>query len=367
MANLTLGVEEELMLIDPETLELSNKTESFHAEAGEIHGENLKAEFHAACIEIVTDVCGSVDEVFSELSRHRQDVIRLATKHNLLVGAAGTHPSTHWKDVNLTEGKRYGEILDRLQDLARANLIYGMHCHIGIDDPEARIQVMNAARYFLPHLLALSCSSPLWQGKMTGHRSIRSHIFKRFPRTGVPDYYGDYDEYRRFVELLVKTKCIDNAKMIYWDIRPHPFFDTVEFRVCDTPTRVEETAAIAALLQAIVHKLLNLYENNLGHRLYRRALIAENVYRAARWGLDGHLIDFQKAKEVPTRDAIRDLCRFLKDDFAALGSERWVEVIERILEGGNSAQRQLARFEETHDTKTATQGIIDETHEGLMS
>ena len=365
MAKLTLGVEEELMLIDPDTLELSNNTESFHKEAGELHGENLKAEFHAACVEIVTDVCESVDQVYEDISRHRRDVMNLAAKHNLLIGAAGTHPSTHWKDVSLTEGKRYGEILDRLQDIARANLIYGMHCHVGIADKEAQIQVMNAARYFLPHLLALSCSSPLWQGKMTGHRSIRSHIFKRFPRTGVPDYYGDYEEYRRFVELLVKTNCIDNAKMIYWDIRPHPFFPTVEFRICDTPTRTDETVAIAALLQAIVHKLLNLYENNLGHRLYRRALIAENVYRAARWGLDGTLIDFQKAKEVPTRDAIRDLCRFLKDDFAALGSTKWIEVIERILETGNSAQRQLARFEAEGNPRAATRGIIDETIEGL--
>ena len=251
--------------------------------------------------------------------------------------------------------------------MARANLIYGMHCHVGIDDPEARIQVMNAARYFLPHLLALSCSSPLWQGKDTGHRSIRSHIFKRFPRTGVPDYYGDYDEYRRFVELLVKTGCIDNAKMIYWDIRPHPFFNTVEFRVCDAPTRVEETVAIAALLQAIVHKLLKLYESNLGHRLYRRALIAENVYRAARWGLDGKLIDFQKAREIPAREAIRDLCSFLKDDFRELGSERWLEVIEGILEGGNSAQRQLRRVGPDGETDAVIRGIIEETCEGLES
>lgn len=365
MADLTLGVEEELMLIDPATLELSNETDPFHLEAGEIYGENLKAEFHAACIEIVTDVCDDVGELKAQLGMMRANVIKLAEKHGVLIGAAGTHPTTHWKSVNLTAGQRYSQILDRMQDLARANLIYGLHCHVGIEDPEARIHVMNAARYFLPHLLALSCSSPFWQASATGHRSIRSHIFRRFPRTGVPDYFGSYEEYTRFVNLLVKTGCIDNAKMIYWDIRPHPFFPTVEFRIFDIPSRMGETIAIVALLQAIVRKLLLLYQNNLGHRLYRRALIAENVYRAARWGLDGSLIDFQKAREVPTRVAIRELCEFLREDFQALGSESQIEVINAILEDGNSAIRQLRRFEETGDMTEVVKGIIADTAEGL--
>ncbi len=365
MADLTIGVEEELMLIDPTTLELSNKTDSFHVEAEKTHGENLKAEFHSACIEIVTDVCADIDQLGSELRKMRRSVLDLATKHDVLIGAAGTHPTTHWKAVNLTVGKRYSQILDRMQDLARANLIYGLHCHVGIEDPEARIHVMNAARYFLPHLLALACSSPFWQGGSTGHRSIRTHIFRRFPRTGVPDYFGSHEEYTRFVNLLVKTGCIDNAKMIYWDIRPHPFYPTVEFRIFDTPSRVDETVAIVSVLQAIVRKLLLLYQNNLGHRLYRRALIAENVYRAARWGLDGSLIDFQKAKEVPTRVAIRELCEFLREDMDALGSLDQLDVIYRILEEGNSAVRQLKRFEESGDMKTVVRGIIDDTKIGL--
>lgn len=367
MAPLTLGIEEEYMIVDPETKELSSLTKELLAEAGEIYGENMKAEFHACVVEIVSDVCQDLDELERELLKHRRSVIELADKYGLLVGAAGTHPTTHWKDVDLTEGgERYSRILDNLQDIARANLIYGMHCHVGIEDPETRVHIMNAARYFLPHLLALSCSSPFWQGKATGHRSTRTHIFKRFPRTGVPDYFNSHSEYTRFVDLLVKTGCIDNAKMIYWDIRPHPFFPTIEFRICDTPTRVTESLAIVSLLQAVVHKLVTLHEANMGYRLYRRALIAENVYRAARYGLDGKLIDFQRSIEIPTRDVIRELCEFLRPDFEALGTARYIDVIHGILENGNSAQRQLRKFEENGDASAVTDQIIAETREGVI-
>ncbi|MEE9394600.1 MAG: carboxylate-amine ligase [Planctomycetota bacterium] len=366
MSQLKIGIEEEYMLVDPKTLGLSNHTEQFLSAADARHTDNMKAEFHTAVVEIVTDPCADVAEAKEQLTRHRRAVIELAEEHGLGLAAAGTHPTTHWKDVKISGGERYAKILYNLQDIARANLIYGMHCHVEILDPEARIQVMNAARYFLPHLLALSGSSPFWQGKPTGHMSTRSHIFKRFPRTGIPDYFNNDDEFRRYVDLLVTTGCIDNAKMIYWDIRPHPFFPTVEFRICDTPTKVEETLAIVSLLQAIVHKLLMLYEANLGYRLYRRALINENVYRAARYGLEGKLIDFQKKKEIPTVDVIRDLLAFLADDMRQLGTLHYVEVIEDMLVNGNSAQRQLARFKETNDPKDVIRLILEETKVGVI-
>ena len=365
MARLTLGVEEEYMLIDPKTLELSSETGVLLEEGQRIHGENMKAEFHSAVAEVVTGVCESVDDVRRDLVAMRGSMFELADKYDLAVAAAGTHPTTHWKDVRLTEGPRYSRILDNLQDLARANLIYGMHCHVGIDDFETRVQVMNAARYFLPHMLALSCSSPFWQGKATGHMSTRTHIFKRFPRTGVPDYFANQFEYERYVDLLVTTGCIDNAKMIYWDIRPHPFLPTIEFRCCDTPTRLDESLAIVALTQAVVHKLLRLYEANMGYRLYRRALINENVYRAARYGVEGRLIDFRKRREVPTRDALLELCDFLAEDFAALGTTKYIESIVHIAEHGNSASRQLRRFDETGDAREVTRQLIEETREGV--
>lgn len=365
MANLTLGVEEEYMIIDPKTLELSSETGAMLGEAEDVWGDNVKPEFHTAVVEVITDVCADLNELGDHLRGLRRNVISIAEKHNLLIGAAGTHPCTHWKDVVLTSSPRYSRILHNLQDIARANLIYGMHCHVGIEDPEARIHVMNASRYFLPHFLALSSSSPFWQGKATGHMSTRTHIFKRFPRTGVPDYFDDHDEFLRYVDLLVKTGCIDNAKMIYWDIRPHPFYPTVEFRVCDVPTKVDETLAIVAFVQAVVHKLLDLFENNLGHRLYRRALINENVYRAARWGLTGNFIDFQKRVERPSADVILEVCEFLRPDFQECGTEDYIEVIRDMVKGGTSAQRQIARFEETNSASRVTELIIEETSLGL--
>ena len=365
MPDLTLGVEEEYMIIDPKSLELSSETGAMLGEAEDAWGDNVKPEFHTAVVEVITDVCADLDELGDHLRDLRRKVIGIAEKHDLLIGAAGTHPSTHWKDVVLTSSPRYSRILNNLQDIARANLIYGMHCHVGIEDPEARIHIMNAARYFLPHFLALSSSSPMWQGKPTGHMSTRTHIFKRFPRTGVPDYFADHDEYLRYVDLLVKTGSIDNAKMIYWDIRPHPFYPTIEFRVCDVPTRVEETLGIVAFFQAVVHKLLDLYQNDLGHRLYRRALINENVYRAARYGLTGNFIDFQKRIERPSADVILEVCEFLRPDFQECGTEDYIEVIEALVRGGSSAQRQIACFETHNDAARVTQQIIEETSEGL--
>ncbi|MEZ6195743.1 MAG: carboxylate-amine ligase [Planctomycetota bacterium] len=365
MSQLRIGVEEEFMLLDAKTLELSNDTAAFLQEADADYPDNVKAEFHASVVEIVTDPCPDVQTAREQLGRHRKSVIELAKKHGLLVAAAGTHPTTHWKDVKITEGVRYSRILDNLQDLARANLIYGMHCHVEIPEPDARIHVMNAARFFLPHLLALSTSSAFWQGKPTGHMSTRNHVFKRFPRTGVPDYFADHSEYARFVDLLVETNTIDNAKMIYWDIRPHPFYPTVEFRICDTPTRVDETVAIVAVLQAIVHKLLALYRNNLGYRLFRRALIAENVYRAARWGVEGQLIDFQGKREVSMKDAIRELLEFLEPDFCALGTLEYASAIERMLEEGTSARRQLDCYAKTKDAADVTRMLVEDTTTGI--
>ena len=254
-----------------------------------------------------------------------------------------------------------------LQDVARANLIYGLHVHVGLPDREEAIAVFNQARYFLPHLLALSTSSPFFNGRKSGLKSTRTLMFKRLPRTGIPEAFASYGELERFVSTLVKTGCIDDARRIWWDIRPHPKFSTLEFRICDTPTRIDETCAIVALLQAVVRKLTLLYEHNMGYRLYRRALIAENVYRAARYGVEGKLIDFQKAVEVPTARVILELCEFLRDDFEALGTLRYIEVIREIIERGNSARRQLDCFARSTDgPRAVTRQIIEETREGVI-
>jgi carboxylate-amine ligase len=250
--------------------------------------------------------------------------------------------------------------------VARANLIFGLHVHIGVEDPETRIHLMNAARYFLPHIMALSTNSPFWLGMDTGLKSYRCKVFDKFPRTNIPDYFPSWGEYENFVKLLIKTNCIDNAKKIWWDIRPHPHFPTLEFRICDVPMRADETIAITALIQATIAKLYKLHEANQGFRLYRRALIMENKWRAARYGLDGKMVDFGKQIEVPVRDLIHEYLNFVDDVVDGLGSRKQIQYIHRILEYGTGADRQLRIFQETGDLKKVVDYIVYETEAELF-
>jgi carboxylate-amine ligase len=249
--------------------------------------------------------------------------------------------------------------------VARSLLIFGLHVHVGIIDRERQIHIMNAARYFLPHVLALTTSSPFWLGINTGLKSYRSEVFKKFPRTDIPDHFDSYASFQRYIKLLLDTNCISNPRKIWWDVRPHPVFETLEFRVCDIPTRVDDTIAIAALFQAIVAKLDKLIEKNLGFRLYRRALIQENKWRAVRWGLEGKMIDFGKQKEVPVRDLILELLEFVDDVLDDLGSRKEVEHIHTILERGTSADEQLQVFAETNDLKAVVDRLIERTKENV--
>jgi carboxylate-amine ligase len=224
---------------------------------------------------------------------------------------------------------------------------------------------MNAARYFLPHIFALSTNSPFWLGRNTGFKSYRSKVFDRFPRTGIPDYFGSIAEYDNYVKLLVKTKCIDDAKKIWWDIRAHPYFNTLEFRVCDIPMRVDETICLAAIMQAVVAKLHKLIKQNLGFRIYRRALIAENKWRASRYGIHGKLIDFGKQEEVDFRKLVDELLEFIDDVVDQLGTREEIKYVYKILEMGTGADRQLKVYEQSGDTKSVVDYIIEETHVGL--
>jgi carboxylate-amine ligase len=234
-----------------------------------------------------------------------------------------------------------------------------------VEDRETAIQLMNGARYFLPHLLALSANSPLCLGMDTGFQSYRCKVFERFPRTNIPDLYQSWSEFEDYVNLLIHTNCIDNAKKIWWDIRPHPHYPTLEFRVCDMPMRLEETICIAAVCQAVIAKLYRLHEQNLSFRHYNRALIMENKWRAARYGLDGKIIDFGKQIEVPARDLMHELMEFVSDVVAELGSIDEVGYIRQILERGNGATRQLRVYQETNDLKRVVDYMIEETEHGL--
>src|SRR2546423_316430 len=286
----TLGIEEEFQIVDLQTRELRSHVAEILEEGKMLLGEQIKPEMIQSMVEVGTGICRNIQEARTDITRLRSVIAGLAKKNGLVIVAASTHPISRWQDQKIFDDERYELLVQELQTVARSLLIFGLHVHVGVEDREAAIHIMNAARYFLPHVLALSTSSPFWLGHNTGLKSYRCEVFKQFPRTDIPDYFSSASEYESYVNLLVKTGCIDNGKKIWWDVRPHPFFPTLEFRICDIPSRIDETIAIAALFQAIVAKLYKLLRQNLGFRLYRRTLIEENKWRAVRYGLDGKLI-----------------------------------------------------------------------------
>ena len=362
----TLGIEEEYQTVDPETRDLRSHIHAEIIEKGKLLlQERVKAEMHQSVVEVGTSVCATIKDAKEEVKKLRRDMIRLAKENGLRLASAATHPFADWRAQEIYPDERYKNIVEDMQLVARANLIFGLHVHIGIEDREIAIQLMNHARYFLPHILALSANSPFWLGMDTGLKSYRCKVFDKFPRTNIPDYFPSYGEYENFVKLLIKTGCIDNAKKIWWDIRPHPFFSTLEFRVCDIPMRVDETIALAALMQATLAKLYKLHAANQGFRLYRRALVMENKWRAARYGINGKMIDWGKQKEVPIRDLILEYLDFVDDVVDELDSREEINYIRQILETGNGADRQLRVFEQTGDLKKVVDYIIEETEVGL--
>ena len=362
----TLGIEEEFQTVDPVTRDLRSHIQSQIIAQGKMRlQERVKPEMHGSVVEVGTGICHTIAEARGEVCELRRNMVRLAEENNLRLAAAGTHPFADWKAQEIFPDDRYRVIVEDMQQVARANLIFGLHVHIGIEDRETTIQLMNAARYFLPHILALSVNSPFWKGYNTGLKSYRCKVFDKFPRTNIPDYFQSYGEYENFVNLLIKTHCIDNAKKIWWDLRPHPFFGTLEFRICDIPMRADETIALAALMQAVVVKLYNLYSVNMGFRLYRRALLMENKWRASRYGTEGKLIDFGRQEELPARELIGELLEFVDDVVDGLGSRKEVEYVRQILEMGTGAERQLRVFEKTGDIKAVVDYIIEETKFGL--
>jgi carboxylate-amine ligase len=282
------------------------------------------------------------------------------------VAAAGTHPFSSWIDQVISPGERYQHIVEEMGQLARSLLIFGMHVHIAMPDKQTTIDMMNMVRYFLPHLLALSTSSPFWMGRNTGLKSFRTTVFRRFPRTGIPEVFESWSEYENFINLLVKLNCIDTGKKIWWDVRPHPAYGTLEFRMFDTATRVEEAVAIAALTQAIVVKLHRLYTRNQSWRIYRRALIEENKWRAARYGIEGKLIDFGREAEVPMRELMLELMELIDDVVDDLGSRSAVEYIHTILNEGTSAERQLRVYQQTGDLKDVVRHLVMETRASVQ-
>jgi glutamate---cysteine ligase / carboxylate-amine ligase len=358
----TLGVEEEYMVIDPKTHELKSHEQKIVLEGQKIIMDKVKAEMHQAVVEVGTDICADVDEAFMDVSTLRKTISGIAESMGLWIGASGTHPFSHWESQLITEHARYSEIVNELQEAARSNLIFGLHVHVGMETREMAIHIANSARYFLPHVFALSTNSPFWEGRQTGYKSFRTKVFEKFPRTGIPDHFASIEEYDNYIKLLVKTNCIDNAKKIWWDLRVHPFFNTVEFRICDIPMTTAETIAIAGIFQALCAKLYKLRNQNLNFMMYNRRLITENKWRASRYGIDGNMIDFGKESEVNTRVLIYELLDFVSDVVPHLGSQHAIGYVHKMLEQGTGADRQLKVYEETQSLVK----VVDYIHDSFL-
>lgn len=361
----TIGIEEEFQIVDPVTRELRSNVTQILEEGKITLKENVKAEMHQSVVELGTDICRNAKDACRQVIWLRSELAQLAAKAGLCIASAGTHPFSHWDEQQITEGERYETIVNDLQQVARANLIFGLHVHVGIPDRVSGIHIMNQMRYFLPHLFALSTNSPFWLGRDTGFKGYRLKIFERFPRTGIPDVFESLGEYEDYTNLLVHTGCIDNAKKIWWDVRLHPFFNTVEVRVCDAQSRVDDTIALATAIQAIVAKLYKLNRQNMTFRLYRRRLLDENRWRACRYGLDGKLIDFGKNEEVEERDLLHELLDFISTEVDELDSGSQVAHIETILREGSGADRQLAVWRSTGDMRAVVDHVVKETYQDL--
>lgn len=361
----TIGVEEEYQIVDAQTKDLVSHVSKIIEGGKATLKEHLKHEMHESVIEMETGICNNIQEVRDELYSLRTKLIKVAKDNNLRVSGGGTHPFSHWKDNTITKDDRYDKIVNDLGDVARSNLIFGLHVHIGIPDREEGVRIQNTMRYFLPHIYALSTNSPFWLGRKTGFKSYRQEVFVKFPRTGIPSYFASAADFDSYINLMIKTGTIDNAKKIWWDLRVHPFYPTIEFRICDMPLRVDETVCLAAIMQALTAKLHKLHKSNITFRSYRRLLLNENKWRASKDGIDAQLIDFGKEENVPYKDLLKELLEFIDDVVDELGSRKEVEYAWKIMERGTGADRQLKVFEETGDLKKVVDYMISETEYGI--
>ncbi|TXD52909.1 MULTISPECIES: carboxylate-amine ligase [unclassified Polaribacter] len=361
----TLGIEEEYQVIDPVTRELTSHDQKIVTNAAKVLNDQVKAEMHQAVVEVGTNICEDIQDAKKQVTHLRKSISNIAGDLGYKIGAAGTHPFSKWETQLITPNPRYDEIVNELQDIARSNLIFGLHVHVGMEDKNMAMHLVNSMRYFLPHLYALSTNSPFWEGRNTGFKSFRSKVFDKFPRTGIPGVFDNYTQYENYINILVKTRCIDNPKKIWWDIRIHPVFPTLEVRICDVPLTVDETICIAALIQALVAKLYKLRTQNLNFMNYHRALINENKWRAGRYGIEGKMIDFGLEKEVETKLLMAEFVDFVDDVLDDLGSREEVEYIFKMLENGTGADRQLKVFEETKDLIKVVDYITEQTILGV--
>jgi len=360
----TLGVEEEYMLLDPTSYDLVQHIETvLEAVEGDELGERINAELMQSVLEIATPVCHTAGDVLRELTMLRSYVAGVARSKDLRIGSAGTHPFSLFERQRITAKDRYHALIDQLQYVARRELIFGMHVHVAVDDPDKAIQVVNGLLPHLAPLLALSASSPFWRGEATGLASSRQIVFSAFPRSGPPPRFRDYEDYAEVVGQLERTGCIADYTHIWWDIRPHPKWGTIEVRICDAVTRLEDAVAIAAYCQALVKQLSERYDAGEEIPTFHRILTSENKWLAARYGLEAPVMDLATGRRVrvPVAKLIRRTLRELEPHARELGSERELEGVTALLERGNSAERQLRVWGANRDIIEVARAIAEAT------
>jgi carboxylate-amine ligase len=356
--NYTIGVEEELMIVDGQTMDLVNAIEAMLEEAP---AGAIKPELMESVLEVSTDPCRTVGEAETQIRALRRQVRETASDKGLAIGSAGTHPFALWEDQRIVARSRYRDLISALRFVARQELIFGMHVHVGLDDPDKAIHVANGMRVHVPVLLALSANSPFWRADSTGLVSTRTPIFRAFPRVGIPPAYADWADYERRIEFMISSGVINDYTYLWYDVRPHPNFGTVEIRAMDSQTRIEHTVGITALVQAMVKELAEHYDAGLHLTDYPWEMLDENKWLASRHGLDGDLVDLPSNERVGTKALARRLLDRLREHAQDLGGADAFDGIEDLLARGNGAARQLIVWEANHDLREVMHEIVDAT------
>ncbi|HLH62271.1 MAG TPA: carboxylate-amine ligase [Ktedonobacteraceae bacterium] len=364
----TIGIEEEFQIVDQRTGQLSPQIYTILNKGTPMFGERIKPEMLQSTIEVISDVLPDIAAARAEMQQLRAQVAQLAHAEGLALISAGTHPSALWVNEKRSLSERYEEIEEEYQDVARAVSIFGLHVHIGIDDSDLAISLVNQLRTWLPHLLALSANSPFWCGRFTGIKSYRSVVWKSFPRSGISDTFSSWNDFDRYVQNLVKMGSIDNGKKIWWDVRPHVFLNTIEFRVFDMPATFEDMIALAALCQALVARLGWLYRHNMATHILPRHFIEENKWRAMRYGLDAEVIDFVQGRRLNMREAICELLDFVGEVADDLGSGHEMQHLRSLLTDprGTGADRQIEVYQQTGSLSAVIEFLMRQTMEGIM-
>jgi carboxylate-amine ligase len=362
-ARFTLGIEEEFQMVDRRTGQLVPHIQTVLERGRALFGDQIKAEMLQPTVELISDILPDIPTARREMSILRARLAQLLGEEGLALISAGTHPTAWWQDEPRTPYPRYAELEDEFQDVARSILIFGLHVHVGVESQAQAVLLMNQLRTWLPHLLALSSNSPFWEGRMTGIQSYRSVVWKPFPRSGVPEVFPSWSDFDAYVQTLINTGCIDNGKRIWWDIRPHPFFKTIEFRICDMPATLNDTIALAALCQALVAKVTMLNRAGLWLPMLSSHFIEENKWRAMRAGLDAQIVDFELGRRLSMRESIHNLLDFVDDVVDDLGSRAEIDYLRSLIDGahGTGADQQIAVYRQTGSLEAVLQFLMQQT------